>query len=202
MEGLPIYIPIVFGLTAIFSVWLFYKASNNSKITLIILLAWLAIQAKISLSGFYQTAGTFPLRFLLIIIPPFLLIIGLFISPKGRQFIDSLDIKKLTILHIVRIPVEIVLFCLFINNVIPKLMTFEGRNFDIFAGLTAPIIFYLGFIKRQLSRKLILIWNFICLLLLFNIVINAVLSAPFPFQKFAFDQPNIAILYFPFNWLP
>jgi hypothetical protein len=49
---------------------------------------------------------------------------------------------------------------------------------------------------------MILVWNFICLALLANIVINALLSTPFPFQQFAFDQPNIAILYFPFNWLP
>ena len=38
--------------------------------------------------------------------------------------------------------------------------------------------------------------------LLANIVINAILSSPFPLQQFAFDQPNIAILYFPFSWLP
>jgi hypothetical protein len=42
----------------------------------------------------------------------------------------------------------------------------------------------------------------ICLGLLINIVSNAILSAPFPFQQFAFDQPNIAVLYFPFIWLP
>jgi hypothetical protein len=35
-----------------------------------------------------------------------------------------------------------------------------------------------------------------------NIVVNAALSAPVPFQQFAFDQPNIAVLYFPFVWLP
>ena len=202
MEDLPIYISIIFVLTTFFSVWLFYKASSNSKIVLIILLVWLAIQAKISLSGFYKVADTFPLRILLLMIPPVLVILSLFITIKGRQFIDSLNIKSLTFLHVIRVPVEIVLFFLFMNKVIPKLMTFEGRNFDILAGLTAPIIFYWGFIKMQLSRKLILIWNFICLLLLLNIVINAVLSAPLPFQKFAFEQPNIAILYFPFNWLP
>lgn len=83
-----------------------------------------------------------------------------------------------------------------------SLQTFEGRNFDIISGLTAPAIFYFGFIKNQIDKKLILVWNFICLGLLINIVVNAVLSAPFPFQKFAFDQPNIAVLYFPFNWLP
>jgi hypothetical protein len=47
-----------------------------------------------------------------------------------------------------------------------------------------------------------LLWNLVCLGLLLNIILNAVLSAPVPFQKFAFDQPNIAVLYFPFVWLP
>ncbi|WP_332737571.1 hypothetical protein [Flavihumibacter sp.] len=202
MENLPAFICIVFGLTTLLTVGLFYKATNNSKLTLVILLIWLTIQAVIGLSGFYTVTDTIPPRFLLLVVPPILLIIGLFTTSSGRQYIDSLDIKTLTILHTIRIPVEVVLFWLFVNKTVPELMTFEGRNFDIISGLTAPAIFYFGFIKNQIDKKLILVWNFICLGLLINIVVNAVLSAPFPFQKFAFDQPNIAVLYFPFNWLP
>lgn len=202
MENLPQFISIVFGLTTILTVGLFYKATNKSKATLFIILSWLVLQTLFGLSGFYNVTDTIPPRFLLLVFPPILLIIGLFITSKGRQYIDSLDTKTLTILHSVRIPVEIVLFWLFVNKTVPELMTFEGRNFDILSGLTSPIIFYFGFIKKQLNRKIILTWNFICLGLLINIVANAVLSAPFPFQKFAFDQPNIAVLYFPFNWLP
>jgi len=37
---------------------------------------------------------------------------------------------------------------------------------------------------------------------LLNIVTTALLAAPTPFQRFAFDQPNVAVLYFPFVWLP
>jgi len=81
-------------------------------------------------------------------------------------------------------------------------MTFEGRNFDILSGLTAPFIYYFGFVKKSLNKKIILVWNFICLALLINIVATAILSAPFTFQKLAFDQPNVAVLYFPFVWLP
>lgn len=202
MENLPVYISIVFGLTTFLTVWLFYKAANHSKITLLILLVWLALQAFMGLSGFYTVTDTIPPRFLLLALPAILFIIALFATSKGRKFIDSLDRKALTILHIVRIPVEIVLFWLFVNKAVPELMTFEGRNFDIVSGLTAPVIFYFDFIKKQLNSKIILVWNFICLALLINIVTNAVLSAPFPFQRFAFNQPNIAVLYFPFNWLP
>ncbi|HYF67430.1 MAG TPA: hypothetical protein VD884_04805 [Ohtaekwangia sp.] len=202
MENLPAHISIIFGLTTVLTVGIFYIATNYSTITLTIILTWLLLQTFIGISGFYTMTDTIPPRFLLLILPPFLLIIALFSTSKGKQFIDTLDAKTLTILHTIRIPVEIVLLWLFIHNTIPELMTFEGRNFDILSGLTAPVIFYFGFIKKKLDSKIILIWNFICLGLLFNIVGNAILSVPSPFQKLAFDQPNIAVLHFPFIWLP
>lgn len=202
MDHLPEYVSIVFGLTTFLTVGVFYKATNSSRATLTIILTWLAFQAFIGLSGFYTVTDTLPPRFLLLIMPPILFIIGLFITERGRLYIDSLDAKTLTILHTIRIPVEVVLFWLFINKSIPELMTFEGSNFDILSGLTAPVVFYFGFVTRQLGSKTILIWNIICMGLLINIVVIAILSAPFPFQQFAFDQPNSAVLYFPFNWLP
>jgi hypothetical protein len=202
MENLPSYISIVFGLTTILTTLIFYKAAGNSKPVLLVILIWLAVQALIASSGFYTVTDTTPPRFLLLVLPPLLGITGLFMSPKGRKFIDGLDLKSLTILHTIRIPVELVLFYLFTYKAVPELMTFEGRNFDILSGITAPVIFYFAFIRKQFDRKVLLIWNVICLGLLVNIVSNAILSAPFPFQQFAFDQPNIAVLYFPFIWLP
>jgi hypothetical protein len=202
MGNLPLYISLVFVITTIGTVLLFYKASHNSKAILLILLTWLALQSFIGLSDFYIVTDTLPPRFLLLIGPPLFLIVGLFSTSKGREFIDNLDIKTLTLLHTVRIPVEMVLFWLFVHKAVPELMTFEGRNFDILSGITAPFIFYFGFIRKKLDRKIILLWNFLCLGLLLNIVINAILSAPTPFQKFAFNQPNIAVMYFPFIWLP
>lgn len=202
MENLPLYISLVFILTTFLTVFLFYKAANNSLRTLLIILFWLIIQAVISLQGFYTVTTTVPPRFMLLVLPPLLLTAILFFTAKGRQYIDNLNLKILTFLHIVRIAVEIVLFWLYIHKTIPLLMTFEGRNFDIISGLTAPLIFYFGFIKKNIHKKILLLWNIACLVLLINIVIIAILSAPFSFQKFAFDQPNIAVLYFPFVWLP
>jgi hypothetical protein len=202
MENLPAFISILFGLTTMLTAGLFYKAAANSKPVLLIILIWMAVQAFIALSGFYIVTDTIPPRFLLLVLPPFLVITGLFASSKGRKFMDDLDLKTLILLHTIRIPVEIVLFFLFTYKTVPELMTFEGRNFDILSGITAPVIFYFAFIRQQLNRQILLIWNFICLGLLVNIVTNAILSAPFPFQQFAFDQPNIAVLYFPFIWLP
>jgi hypothetical protein len=202
MENLPFYVPLIFTLTTLLTVWIFYKASKNSPLTLVILIAWMVVQTPVAYSGFYTVTNTIPPRLILLVLPPLLFILGLFLTRSGRQYLDTLDPKILTILHIVRIPVEIVLFWLFIHEAIPQLMTFEGRNLDILSGITAPVVYYFGFVKKKMNNTSIILWNLICLGLLFNIVITAILSAPTPFQKLAFDQPNVGVLYFPFIWLP
>ncbi|WP_158728727.1 MULTISPECIES: hypothetical protein [unclassified Flavobacterium] len=213
IDNLPKYISLTFGLTTIATLLLFIWAIKNSNSELtrkkatpifIGLTIWLTIQAVLTLKNIYKSdTNSFPPKIILTgILPTILTIILLFATSKGKKFIDSLPLKNITYLNIVRIPVEIVLFWLFLNKAIPELMTFEGRNFDILAGITAPIVAYFGLTKTKLNRQTILIWNFISLGLLANIVVNALFSAPSPIQKFAFDQPNIAILNFPFSWLP
>jgi len=168
----------------------------------LLVILWLALQAIVSLTGFYTVTSGTPPRFALLVIPPIFFIIILFLTKAGRRAIDGFDAKTLTLLQIVRIPVEITLYWLFLHKMVPTVMTFEGRNFDILCGLTAPLIYYFGYVKNSLSRSILIGWNVVCLLLLANIVVTAVLSAPLPFQRFGFDQPNIALFYFPFVWLP
>lgn len=213
INGLPTYISFIFGLTALGTLFLFIWTIRSSNVPQtqrksvwisIGLITWLVIQALLTLQNAYNSdTNSLPPKIILTgIFPAILTIMLLFLTLKGRQFIDSLPLKNLTYLHMVRIPVEIILYWLFLNKAIPELMTFEGRNFDILAGISAPLIAYFGFKKTKQYIRLILFWNFICLALLINIVTIALFSAPSPIQKFAFDQPNIAILNFPFSWLP
>ena len=202
METLPFYVYLIFGITVLVAIMLFYKATNYSKSFLLLLFIWLIFQTIISLLGFYKVANTIPPRFGLLIIPPVILTIVRFNTNKGKQFVDGLSIKTLTLFHTIRIPVEIVLYWLCIHKAVPEILTFEGRNFDIFSGLSAPFIYYFGFVKNKLNKTILLLWNFMCLGLLFNIAFNAILSLPSAFQQFAFEQPNVAILQFPFVLLP
>jgi hypothetical protein len=80
-------------------------------------------------------------------------------------------------------------------------MTFEGRNFDIIAGITAPLVYYFVFVRRA-SQKLLLVWNILAVGLLFNIIGIAFLSLRSPLQRFGLDQPNVGLGYVPFCWLP
>ena len=202
MDNIPFYISLVFGLTTCLTILFFYNASGRSGMLAGIIIAWAVIQSIIASTGFYTVTNSIPPRFALLLFPPLLTILLLFITAGGRSVIDKFNATWLTWLHIVRIPVEFILYWLFLYKQVPALITFEGKNFDIISGITAMFIAYFGYQRKQLRKRVLLIWNIACLGLLFNVVIRALLSAPFPFQQFAFDQPTVAVLYFPFILLP
>ena len=209
MENISIFVKVAFILITLLTIYQFYRATNKSSVFLVGICVWVTTQMLIGSTDFYTDASTVPPRFALMVVPPLLLTIILFSLPKGRVFIDNLNIKQLTLLHAIRVPVEIVLYFLFIQKAIPEIMTFEGRNFDIFAGIFALLVYYFVFKENentsqipQKAKLALIIWNLVSLCLLLNIVVLAILSAKTPFQQFGFEQPNIAVAYFPFNWLP
>ena len=203
LNSLPFFVTIIFIATVLLTFFLFSKATDNNKTVAITSAGWLLLNAALALGGYYKNTSTTPPHFFLAIMPPLVVMVLVFTTRKGKQLVSDTDIRMLTLLSVVRIPVEIVLYWLFLNKAVPELMTFAGRNFDIISGLTSPVVYFLCFKGKVVrNKKILLVWNFISLLLLLNIVINAVFSAPFSFQQFAFDQPNIAVLYFPFVWLP
>lgn len=191
-------------IAAVFLVFCFfyYAAGKNKRTVLLVLLAWLFVQALISLSGFYTVTDQLPPRVIFLVLPPLLTVIALFITKKGRAFIDGLNTITLTYIHTVRIVVEIVLYLLFIERLVPDVMTLRGGNWDILSGLSAPLIAWLCFSRNLFNRQVLLTWNFFALVLLLNVVVHGLLSAPYPFQQFGFEQPNIAMLHFPFIYIP
>jgi hypothetical protein len=209
IENLPAYVSVTFILTTFLTVGIFLYAikrgaftSTATKFLSFLLPFWLIFQATLGIGGFFLNTEAVPPRlFLFAFLPSLAAIILLFIFAR-KNFIEQLPLRALTYLHVIRIPVEMVLLWLYQGGQVPQLMTFEGRNFDILAGITAPIMAWLAFRGGKTNRPLLIIWNLFALGLLTNIVINAVLSFPFPLQQFAFDQPNRGLLYFPFIWLP
>ncbi len=204
IDQLPFYVYVIFILTTIIAVWLFCRAAAPYKTTVVVLSVWLLLQALLSCSGFYLKINTTrpPYEMALLLPPMVIAMVMLFVTPAGRTYLDGFDIKKLTWLHVVRIPVELVIWWWWLYKLVPRGMTFEGANPDIFSGISALIIACLAYTAKGINQKLLLGWNIICLLLVLNILTRGILSLPTPFQQFGFRQPNMAILYFPFIWLP
>ncbi len=151
--------------------------------------------------GFYLATRTLPPHLFLAIAPPLILIAGLFLTAGGRRFIDRMSLKWSALIHFIRILVEINLYVLSLYKQVPALMTFEAGNLDILAGVSAPLIWW-TYSKGRIGRRGLLICNTLALLSVLNAFGRAMLSAPFRFQRFAFHQPTIAILVFPFVLLP
>jgi hypothetical protein len=201
MSHLPLPIIAFFLLTTLLALLLFSKAVHGSKTAVATSLLWMCVQSAVAFSGFYLVTSGLPPHFLLAVAPPVLLIAVLFATTSGRRFLDAMDLKWLVLFHSIRILVEINLYWLFLYKQVPALMTFEAGNLDILVGITAPVVWWV-FSKGQIGRRGLLIWNAISLLSVLNAFGRAMLSAPFRFQKFAFDQPTIAIFTFPFILLP
>lgn len=209
MEKVPAYVSVVFMITTFVAVGIFLSAvrkttalSSFGKIVLFLVPFWLFFQFVLASGGFFQDTSTFPPRLFIFGLGPALLVIFLSLVAAGRRFFDSLPLAVLTIVHVVRIPVELTLSWLSDAGVVPGIITFHGTNFDIFSGLTAPIAFYFAVKNSAASRSVLIFWNVAALALLLNVLITAILCIPSPTQKLAFDQPNVAVLYSPYIWLP
>ncbi len=205
---MPSYVPIIFILTTFLTVGIFLYAIGKAgtdklkgKLLFGFVLVWLVIQGVLAYTGFFQEFDKLPPRtFALGPLPFFLVTIAYLVF--ARKFLESMPLAALTLIHTIRIPVELVLLWLYQAGQAPIEMTFEGRNFDILSGITAPIVYFLAFREGGINRPLLIAWNIAALALLAIIVTIAVLAFPSPFQTIGLGQPNIGVTYFPFAWLP
>ncbi|MFK7797536.1 MAG: hypothetical protein AB8E82_08790 [Aureispira sp.] len=201
IEHFPWAIELAFFILAIVTVLLFYWSNARpTKITGLLFL-WGGLHSLLAYNGFYENVTAQPPRFAFILIPGFVAI-GYGLSPKALAWAEEHRNTRIsTLLHTVRLPVELTLHYLFTWQLIPELMTYTGRNFDIIMGVTAPIVGYCYY-KNKIALNILLVWNIVGLFLVSFILINGVLSAELPIQQFAFEQPNVALKYFPFVLLP
>jgi hypothetical protein len=209
MDQLPPYVSIVFILTTFLTVGFLLTAVRSvsleifpSRLLVFILPFWIILTGSLAVAGFYHASGLFPPRLVVFGVFPAVLFVLANLVFFRTSLINKLPLRLLTLLHIVRIPVELTLYWLFVGGLVPQVMTFTGRNYDILSGILALVTYFLAFTAGRANKWLLIAFNVIGLGLLANIVVTAILSIESPIQLFGFDQPNRAVLYFPYVWLP
>ncbi len=180
----------------------FEERRKNMLVSILIIFVWLAFTNIIAMSGLLIDLSEMPPKLLLVTLPPLVFILMLFLSKPFHELFESIGHFWIIYAQSFRILMEFILWLLYRYNVIPIQMTFEGRNFDILIGLSAPFVAYFCFIKKSWNDKVALVWNVTGLLLLANIVVVAVLSTPYPFRYFMNEPANTIVFHFPFVWLP
>jgi hypothetical protein len=171
------------------------------KITVVSIVLWTLLISVLAYNDFFLDFSTIPPRLVVVLIPPMLILVMLSRKPWVRHTLNNIPVTWILYLQGFRFFVELLLWGLYALNLIPIQMTFEGRNFDILIGITAPIVGMLY--DRGLINALFLkVWNVAGILVLANIVITAILSMPLPFRVFMNDPANIQVVIFPIIWLP
>ncbi|HEY3252196.1 MAG TPA: hypothetical protein VGK25_13890 [Ignavibacteria bacterium] len=211
--NIPIYLSaFIIIIAALILIFIFYAVNyayiNTAKkrlyvlLTMISIIAWLIITSVIAFIGTLLDFNTTPPKMMVIIIPAVLALIYLCNSERVNNILKVMPAGWLIYVQSFRILVEVFLWLMYKNGSIPVQMTFEGLNYDILIGLSAPIIAYYSFNEKKWPKIVPLLWNFAGSLLLANIVIISFLSAPMPFRQFFNEPANTLPAYFPFVWLP
>ena len=165
------------------------------------ILGWLALTGILARSGVFLNFGALPPRIVFAIVPSLALAATIFLSRSMREFFNQMPLAWLIGLQTFRLPLELVLHQLWEAGAVPRIMTFEGRNFDIIIGATAPVVAVLVAQRKEWAYKLALWWNFAGLVLLANVVGHGFLAAPTRWQMFTEPPANTFIARFPYVWL-
>jgi hypothetical protein len=215
--NIPFYITgMLFVIVIILIVFTFYTLNyalkkleypdKKRKITLLVsallLGTWLIFTTVVSLQGMLQNFSTTPPRVMIILIPAVLGIIYISSSSRVNAYLSVIPYSWLLYIQSFRILMEVLLWLMFLNNLIPVQMSFEGLNYDILAGLSAPIIGYYALSVHKWPRISALLWNFAGFLLVTNITLISILSSPVPFRQFMNEPANTIVSFFPFVWIP
>lgn len=160
--------------------------------------AWVAFLSLLSANGFFDVESM-PPRFALIF-SAIVIVSGVLVSFSVNHrlsFLKSVPLHWLLYFQGFRVVVEIALWLLHREGLVPREMTFEGRNFDILVGLAAFPAGYL--VQKKGILKAGIAFNIFGLLALVNIVTIVVFAFPSPFQ--VYDKLYLAS-YFPGLLIP
>lgn len=100
-----------------------------------------------------------------------------------------------------RLPLELVLFAMFAEGLVPRQMTFEGQNLDVLVGLTAPVMAWLVATQRA-PRALLVGWNLFGVAMLLNVLRIAITSFPGPLHLDWPGAPLTAVATWPYVLIP
>lgn len=210
MEDIPSYVAATFIAIAMAVLGFLYYAINTAtpkkksitpSLVITIIVGWIFFISVQTFNGYFTSLSGVPKLPMMagITLAAILLV---FIWPKTRAILMEMPITTLHYIHIVRVPIEMVLWWLAVSRAMPMDMTFEGSNLDILSGISAPFaaVFMVG--ARSKSRIGAIIWNVIALALLINIIQMSVSYMPYFYTPTGGETANLGVFYFPYVLLP
>jgi hypothetical protein len=140
---------------------------------------------------------------LLIFVPFFIFTIVFYFRKKNSAIIHAIPKRWPIFFQTFRVLVELLLLFTFYQGIIPELATFEGLNFDILMGLSAPFIGLWVYTKNKTRKRIAYSWNIlgILMVLFVGFIIASSLYFPHIWDESA-PSVQIEFLQFPYLLLP
>ncbi|TRX57670.1 hypothetical protein FNH22_14760 [Fulvivirga sp. M361] len=160
---------------------------------------WSVYIVALSTTGVLNDFGLPPRMPLLVVIPAFVIIFFSTSRAQMKKMIHSTPKSFPVYIQSFRVIVELLIYGAFMEGVFPKAVTFEGTNFDILAGISAPVIAFLHH-KNRLSDRGVFFWNILSLCILTVTVVTFITAF-----YFSTHTPDIAFCKFfelPYILLP
>lgn len=165
------------------------------------LAAWIAYGGLLGYTGVIANTSTLPPGMFYLLVPIIMLVIFTAMSRIGKAVALSFPLWLLMGMESFRLVVEVFLHRLWLDGQLPKMLTYQGANFDILIGISAPIMAWL-LASRKISNRVALVWNVIGIVMLANVAVRAVLTSPGPLHFISTEVPNMAIGTFPYTYIP
>jgi D-alanyl-D-alanine-carboxypeptidase/D-alanyl-D-alanine-endopeptidase len=172
-------------------------AAAGMTLGLVIWMAATYAAAEFRLLQFPPAPPTMMVVFVLVLV----LSAGLGVSPVGRRLAAGLPLAVLVGAQAFRLPLELLMHRAYEDGLMPRQMSYSGLNFDIVTGITAIVVVVLLATGRA-GVRMVRAWNVMGTLLLANIIVIALLSAPTPWRVFRDGPANSWIATEPYIWLP
>lgn len=175
-------------LTAVFLVFIGFKAisvtSQSAKKHKAILVSsmvlWHVFILLLSSSDILKSYE-FPPRFAIAFILPSFLFTGVFLyRNRNKEWLKSIPEHWIVYFQSFRVLVEILFLLALKKGIFNYHVTLEGYNFDMIFAITAPLIAYSFYNKNLLSRKVVLLWNYLGLTVLASVIFLFITSIYHP----------------------
>jgi hypothetical protein len=161
---------------------------------------WMAATWTAARSGFLREWDRRPPPFAVLVLGIVGLSALIVFSSVGRRLARFVPLWALVAVQAFRLPLELAMHAMSERGIMPGIMSYSGRNFDIVTGASAIVVALLTATGVG-GRRLVMVWNIVGLLLLANVVIVAILATP-AIRYFGDQQLNVWVTYPPFVWLP
>ena len=176
------------------------EINKGSVLMLGLATIWFVYLFVVEKSGLILDKSLPPKLPLLVVLPFAIFTIIFYRKNKTNKALEAMPKSWLVYLQSFRILVEIIILYTFKKGIMPESASFEGYNFDIIMGISAPFVAYFifkGDVKNILLAK---VWNVLGIVMIL-IVATIIVTSYYQPQLWGSETPLVADEFFSYPYL-